>query len=176
LAVGATVPTRAIAAEVKSVQKGTATLAPGVNTLPVALTAVDPTKTFVWGGINWGGGSGANSDANVTRVGFELANPTTLNLQRLDDPNSTATVDWYAVEFTSGVTVQRWKTSFASSELTKNVTIAAVSLAQSFVLISVVPNSISRSSDERWTVRAQLTSATNLELSRNESGIALDMY
>src|SRR3972149_2828630 len=39
------------AAVIKSVQRGTATFASGQNTLPVVLTAVDPTKTIVWGGI-----------------------------------------------------------------------------------------------------------------------------
>ncbi|MGE5693554.1 MAG: hypothetical protein ACM3YF_07235, partial [Candidatus Zixiibacteriota bacterium] len=33
------------AASVKSVQRGTATFTSGQNTLPVTLTAVDPTKT-----------------------------------------------------------------------------------------------------------------------------------
>src|SRR3989304_3517237 len=70
------------AAVINSVQRGMATFASGQNTLPVTLTAVDPTKTIVWGGINWGGGRFDNADPNATRVGFDLASSSTLNLER----------------------------------------------------------------------------------------------
>ncbi len=164
------------AAVIQSVQRGTATFASGQNTLPVTLTAVDPTKTIVWGGINWGGGRINISDANASRVGLQLSGATTLNLQRLGSPAYATVVEWQAIEFASGVNVQRRDTVFGAATTTVNVPISAVNLSESFVLISVAANSGSQTIDEQWTARAQLTSTTKLELSRNESGIALNVY
>lgn len=167
---------QAQAAVIQSVQRGTAAFASGQNTLPVVLTAVDTTRTIVWGGINWGGGRIGISDANASRVGYQLSNGTTLNLQRLGAPAYATVVEWQAIEFSSGVSVQRRDTVFGAATTTVNVPISAVNLSESFVLVSVAANSGSQVIDEEWTVRAQLTSTTNLELSRNESGIALDVY
>ncbi|HXF49424.1 MAG TPA: Ig-like domain-containing protein, partial [Verrucomicrobiae bacterium] len=164
------------AASVKSVQRGQATFASGQNTLPVTLTAVDPTKTIVWGGINWGGGRINSSTANSNRVGFQLSGATTLNLQRLGSPTQATIVDWQAIEFNSGVSVQRRDTTFGTATTTVNVPIAAVNLSESFVLISVATPSGTQNTDEEWTVRAHLTSSTNLELSRNQSGTAITVY
>jgi hypothetical protein len=64
-----------------------------------------------------------------------------------------------------------------TAETTVNVTIpTAVDLSKSFVLVSVAPNTTSQTTDERWTIRSRLTTATNLEISRTESGIAADIY
>jgi hypothetical protein len=164
------------AAVIQSVQRGTATFASGQNTLPVTLAVVDPAKTIVWGGINWGGGRINISDPNASRVGFQLSNGTTLDLQRLGAPAYATAVEWQAIEFAAGVAVQRRDTTFAVGTTTINVPISAVNLSESFVLVSVAANTGSQTIDEQWTVRAQLTSATNLELSRNESGIALNAY
>lgn len=159
------------AAVIQSVQRGTATFVSGQNTLPVVLTAVDTTRTIVWGG-----GRINISDPNASRVGFQLSGGTTLNLQRLGSPAYATVVEWEAIEFASGVSVQRRDTVFGAATTTVNVPISAVNLSESFVLISVAANSGSQLIDEEWTVRAQLTSTTNLELSRNESGIALNVY
>ncbi|MCI0596191.1 MAG: Ig-like domain-containing protein, partial [candidate division Zixibacteria bacterium] len=164
------------AASVKSVQQGQAIYSAGQNTLPAALSAVDPTKTIVWGGINWGGGRINTSNANSNRVGFDLASGTTLNLQRLGSPTQATVVDWQAIEFTSGVSVQRGAVTFGSADTTVNVPISSVNLSESFVLASVATPSGTQNSDEEWTVRAHLTSGTNLELSRNQSGTAITVY
>ncbi|MBI5867790.1 MAG: hypothetical protein HZB43_05815 [candidate division Zixibacteria bacterium] len=164
------------AAVIKSVQRGTATFTSGANTLPVTLTTVDATKTIVWGGIQWGGGRNSSANANSTRFGYQLASGTTLNLQRLGSPAITTAANWEAVEFLSGVSVQRGTAAFSTAATTVNVTITSANLAESFVLVSVAANSASGTIDEQWTVRAQLTTSTNLALTRNESGIALDVY
>ena len=122
---------------IKTVQRGSATYTSGQNTLPVTLTAVDTTKTIAWGGINWGGGRNSSADPRDTRVGFQLGNSTTLNLQRLGAPTSATIVEWQAIEFLSGVSVRRGTSSFATGTSTFNVTIPAVSLSESFVLASV---------------------------------------
>ncbi|HEU4437439.1 MAG TPA: hypothetical protein VFR89_08235, partial [candidate division Zixibacteria bacterium] len=164
------------AASLKSVQRGQAIYASGQNTLPVTLTAVDPGKTIVWGGINWGGGRINSSNANSNRVGFDLASGTSLNLQRLNSSTTTTVVDWQAIEFASGVSVQRGAASFTTVQTTVNVTIPSVNLSESFVLASVATSSAAQNIDEEWTVRAHLTSSTNLELSRNQSGTAITVY
>jgi hypothetical protein len=158
------------------VQRGAASFSSGQNTLPVALTAVDPSKTIVWGGINWGGGRYANPFPRATRVGFGLLDSTILNLQRLGAPSDLTVVEWQAVEFVSGVAVQRGKASLLSTDLTVNVPVNAVNIAQSFVLISVATGASGQNADEEWTVMARLTSGTNIELSRNQSGSVIDVY
>ncbi len=163
-------------ASVKSVQSGTATFDSLQNTHPITLSTVDTAKTLVWGGISWGGGRFNSAAANATRFGFELTNPNTLNLQRLGSPIQRTVAEWYAAEFTTGVTVRRGKSSFASTTSTLNVTIPSVDLTKTFVLVSTAPNSTAQNVDERWTIRARLTSATNLELTRNETGITIDAY
>jgi hypothetical protein len=72
------------------------------------------------------------------------------------------------VEFLSGVTVQRGLTSLGAS-LTVAVPISAVNLAKTFVLISERINDGSTNRDERWTTTAELTSTTNLRLTRTDA-------
>ncbi|HEU4341099.1 MAG TPA: hypothetical protein VFU31_05965, partial [Candidatus Binatia bacterium] len=146
--------------------------------MPVSLSpAVDPAKTIVWGGISHGGGRHSSANANATRIAFDLESSTTLALERLGFPSNSPVIEWQAVEFVSGVSVQRGVRFLTSSETSANVTLpVAVDLSRSFVFVSVAPNSSSSNRDERWTIRSQLTSSTNLELSRNESGFSLDVY
>ena len=164
------------AAVIKSVQSGAATFASGQNTLPVALAALDPSKTIVWGGINWGGGRSANPFPRATRAGYELSNPTTLNLQRLGAASESTVVEWQAIEFVSGVAIQRGKASFLSTDLIINVPVSTVNISQTLVLISVATGASGQNADEEWTVMARLTSGTNIELSRNQSGSVIDVY
>jgi YD repeat-containing protein len=170
------------AAGIKSVQRGTVTFTSGANRMAMTapdLQAVDPTKTIVWGGIVHGGGRVSGSNPNDSRIGFDLESGTTLALERLGtSPASTPVVEWQAVEFLSGVSVQRGLRSFTTAQTTVNVTLPTpiVDLSKSFVLVSVAPNMTGQGADERWTIRAQLTSSTNLELARLESGSVVDVY
>ena len=163
-------------AVLKSVQRGTATFASGANTTTITINLVDTSKTIVWGGISWGGGRFASSNANATRFGFQLVNPLTLNLQRLGAPAQATVAEWYVAEFSKGVLVQRGRAAFAAGTATLNVTISAIDTTKTFVLVSSAINSASQTNDERWTIRARLTSNTNLELSRNETGTVVDAY
>jgi outer membrane protein assembly factor BamB len=93
--------------------------------------------------------------------------------------NANTVVRWYVVEFEGGVVVQRGVRTFSTagggvpSDTTLNVTLnPAVDLSKSFVLITERMNSTLTDVDESWTVRAQLTAATNLELTRNELSAA----
>ncbi|MGH7831228.1 MAG: hypothetical protein ACREP8_13745, partial [Candidatus Binatia bacterium] len=85
--------------------------------------AVDPTKTIVWGGIPHGGGRLGSSNANATRIAFDLESSTILALERLGSPANSPVVEWQAVEFSSGVSVQRGLHSLTTSQTTVNVTL-----------------------------------------------------
>jgi hypothetical protein len=168
------------AAGIKSVQRGTVTFTSGANRMAVtspAFQPVEPSKTIVWGGIVHGGGRVSGANPNASRIAFELESGTTLALERLGSPTSTPVVEWQAVEFATGVSVQRGVRSLTTTETTVNVPIPTnVNINKSFVLISVAPNMTGQGNDERWTIRAQLTGANNLELFRADSGIAVDVY
>ncbi len=149
------------AAVVKSVQTGTITMSPATQT--VTITSVDTGKTFVICQSDTGG----NNNDSTLRVTCELTNSTMLTITA-NAAFATQTVRWYVVEFFSGVSVQRGLTSLGAS-LTVDVPIAAVVLAKTFVLMSERINDGSTNRDERWTTTAELTSTTNLRLTRTDA-------
>jgi hypothetical protein len=150
----------------------------GVVTMPVsgianiAITSVTVGSTFVL----------CQNDAAIrfptTRALCELTSATNLRIT-IYDTAGTEVVQWYVVEFLSGVTVQRSPaggTAIAAGTATVPVPIAAVNLAQTFVLISEnMNNSTNEYIDEQWTVQAQLTSTTNLQLTRNANATAINV-
>lgn len=155
----------ASAAVLKSIQ----TNATVVTTLTdVVITAVNMSRTFV---ICQGDTGGSNSNATV-RVTCELTSSTNL---RITPGNTVAaeTVRWHVVEFYSGVSVQRGLTSLGSAA-TANASLAAVDLSKSLVLTTERADDANASRDERWTVAAELTGTTNLQLSRNETGVVAE--
>lgn len=157
------------AAVLKNVQTGTVAMNPA--TRPVAITLVDPLKTFV---VCQGDTGGAGSNPTV-RPTCELTNATTLTITT-NVADAAMTVRWYVVEFLSGVTVQRGLVptgTFAAGTATVPVAIAAVNLAKTFVLTTERANSATQTIDEEWTTLAQLTTTTNLQITRVETGVAL---
>jgi hypothetical protein len=153
------------AAVLKSVQTGTTSMTAAVQS--VAITAVNTAQAFV---ICEGDTGGTGSNAH-TRATCELNSATTLTITT-NVADATLTVSWYVVEFLSGVSVQRGLTTLAGGTLTAAPPALnpAVNLAKSFVLITENINTASQLIDERWTVRAQLTTTTNLQLTRNQGG------
>jgi len=153
------------AAVIKTVQTGTITMNPATRT--VAITLVDTAKTFV---VCQGDSGGAGSNPTLLPT-CELTNATTLTITT-HVADAAITVRWYVVEFLSGVTVQRGL-AVPAGTATFNVAIAAVNLAKTFVLITQRANTATQTIDEQWTTRAQLTTTTNLQLTRLETGAAL---
>lgn len=153
------------ATTVKNVQSGTITMNPSTRT--VALAAVDPGRSFV---LCHNRTNDGDPDQRVT---CELTNATTLTVT--SSQNSPAdVVQWYVVEFTSGIAVQRGLANFGNATGTVNVALnPAVDLARSFVLVSERIGTGNEDRDERWTTRARLSTATNLELTRTETNIAV---
>jgi len=157
------------AAVIKNVQTGTITMNPATRT--VAITSVSTAKTFVV----CQGDSGAAGSNPTLRPTCELTNATTLTITT-SVADAAITVRWYVVEFWSGVTVQRGLVptgTFTAGQATVNVAIAAVNLAKTFVLITERANTATQTIDEQWTTRAQLTTTTNLQITRIETGVAL---
>jgi hypothetical protein len=162
------------AAVLKNVQTGVATMPGGSTTATVAITSVVTARTFV---ICYFLVGNNNGQTDAQRVTCELpATPTATTLTITNGVQDGAeVVRWYVVEFLSGVTVQRSPaggTAIAAATPTLGVAIAAVNLAKTFVLISArtATGSSTLDRDEQFTPTAQLTSTTNLQLTRNEIG------
>lgn len=143
------------AAVLKSVQSGT-TVSSGSGVTTVNISSVDTSKSFLV----------FQTRHNSNRpVGSELrgriASPTKIEFGRTTNETSTISVQWYVVEFASGVKVQRGETA----QSTTNVTITPVaSLSQAFVLWSKTPND----TDQIWSlddpISCELTSTSNLRI------------
>lgn len=170
LALGTAWSLSAGGAVIKSVQTNTQTI-PVSGIANIAITSVNTASTFVL----------CQNDTAIrlptARALCELTSATNLRITIIDG-SGTEVVRWYVVEFSSGVTVQRSPaggTAIAAGTATVPVPIAAVNLAQTFVLISEDMNSNNEYIDEQWTVRAQLTSTTNLQLTRNATATAINV-
>lgn len=157
------------ATTVKRVQSGTRQMAPATQTV-VLPTAVDPARSFVLCHNR------TNNGSPNQRVTCVLTNATTLTIRSIQN-NAANIVQWYVVEFTSGIAVQRNETTLPAGGATRFVSTITLSppvdLAKSFVLISERINDGNQGRDQRWTIRARLTSPTTLELARNEAGTAV---
>jgi len=154
------------AAVIKSVQTGTVTM--GSVTQSVAITSVTPAKAFVICSESASNGSQASD-----RVTCELNAATTLTI-KIGVADASVAVRWYVVEFLSGVSVQRGlvtTATFAAGVATVDVTLpTAVILTKAFPLTTATTATTSRSVDEEVTPTAELTTGTNLRLTRNQSG------
>ncbi|MBI5873772.1 MAG: hypothetical protein HZB36_06485, partial [Candidatus Omnitrophica bacterium] len=173
--------------QVKRIIKGSATLASGVEVSAVTLATggvdIDMAKAFVLSSV-----SCDNTTRNDMNVMVVLDDPTTLILSR---PTSAvaATVDYYVVEFVSGVSVISGVTTVAETVYTKNITLPGngVNKATSFPIVSYKMIRTSTTSgaarDEMGIYSAELTqSAGNnwekLTLSRSDrtSGYNDEIY
>jgi hypothetical protein len=145
---------------VKTLQKGTATSS-GNGTVTVAITAVDPAKSFLIFNLR------SNSPRPVgSGLAGRLASSTTLEFWRVTDETSTIQIQWYVVEYACGVNVQRGATTLAG--MANNVAITPVSaLSRAFVTWSKTANAADASTDQNDTIVADLTTTSNLQLRVN---------
>jgi hypothetical protein len=163
--------TGAPGAVLKSVQTGTQTMGVAVTNVNLAATPVVPANAFVI----CQGDSGALGSNPTIRATCELNSATQLTITT-SAADATLTVRWYVVEFLSGVSVQRGLANLAAATATTPAVLGtAVNLASSFALVTERMNSATQTFDERWTVRAQLTTTTNLQLTRNATGTAVSV-
>ena len=151
------------AAVIKSVQRGSQAM--GTTPTTVTINSVDTSKSFVICDFRPSDGQ------SLTRPTCELTGATSLVIT-MGSADASTFVNWQVVEFSSGVSVQRNLQAFAAGDTLINVPITAVDTSKTFVLVTS-RGYAGDSVDEQFTIRARLTSTTNLELSRNESGTAV---
>ena len=154
------------AASVKSVQTGTLTMSSTVQTATLG-TAVNSTKAFIVCS------SRTNSSAPTNRATCELSNTTVTVTTAV--ANASQVVRWHVVEFDGGVSVQRGLANVATGTATVNQAITSVTLGKTFHLLTerTAAADTATNADEQWTIRGQLTTATNLALTRNETGFTV---
>jgi len=152
-------------ATIKSVQSGTVTIADNSASNTATIMSVATDKAFLTFTVRHND-TCTNQQARDMQVRGVLTNSTTLTFDRNDaaSEQGTCVVSWFVIEYTSGVTVQRG--TVGSIAGTYNVTIAAVTLAQSWPIVSMQG---AVNYDYGWadTVRAEITTTTNLALVNN---------
>ena len=142
---------------VRSIQSGTTTLT-ATGTTTVNINSVTMANAFLVFGVQ------ANSvNERTYGVAGNIATATTITFTRAG-ADSNVTIQWYVIEFSSGVTVQRGSTTIASGARTTNVALTAVNLTNSFPIISTSRNATTNSLNVSDEVQATLTSTTNLAL------------
>jgi len=148
------------AAELKQVQSGTLSSS-SATTHTVAISAVDPTRSFLifqtrHSANRPGGAAAAGRIASATRLEFMTTRADPVDIQ------------WYLVEFESGVQVQRGEVYQNSA--TVNVPITPVaSLGQAFVTWSKAINGSHSTWGTDDPILMQLTATDNLQLRASAS-------
>lgn len=145
---------------INNVQSGSVSMSSATRT--VTVTAVNMSRAFVVCYFR------TLESSAYYLPSCQLSSTTQITI-RSNQALTDVTVQWYLVEFTSGVSVQRGSTTLGGGTSTSNVTITSSAVNKSFVVSTTRINVNSTGIDEQRTVRARLTSATNLELSRNEN-------
>ena len=131
------------------------------QTTTATLAAIDPTTAILFMSVR-----GSSTDPGDGQIRGQLG-ATSLTFNRGDDTSLTPmTVQWYVAEFSLGVTVQRGTASVTNSG---TISINAVTLAQSFVLLSCSSpgTSVGYAVDDFF--RGQLLSPTSLEIVHNST-------
>ncbi|MCB1175190.1 MAG: hypothetical protein KDK39_16565 [Leptospiraceae bacterium] len=134
-----------------------------------AITAVDLSKAFVMCYFT----SSSSTMYNVPTCQLSAAN--TVSIAKGGGADSIK-VRYYVMEFASGAAVQRGSFSMAAGDASANVTLgSAVDLSRSFVIQYARTAAGGTNADERRLLKAVLTSTTNLQFSRGDTGAALDV-
>ncbi len=152
------------AAGLQSIQTGSVTMNNATETATLG-TAVDMSKAFVLCDHR---SNTSDASRNLVRCQLTASDTVTFNI---GGANSSTVVHWRVIEFINGVSVQRNTEVFGSGDTTRNVTISSIDTSQTFSAISVSTALTASNSDEQRTIRSRFTTATNLELARNESGV-----
>jgi hypothetical protein len=176
----------ATAAELKSFQRGTTTVAATATATTITLSpTVDATKAILVFGVSENNDVPADGQISgqITTAATDPGCPATMtcaSFQRVG-AGGTVTVTWYVVEFVSGVRVQRGSIppcpapspcmDDASNPASVDVPISAVDRTKTFPLISLRTTGISYDSGDFY--RAKLTTDTNLRIVTPDAGAAV---
>jgi len=156
------VPTN-YAAVVASVQSGT-TSSTGNGTVTVGVTSVDMSKSFLIFQTRHSGNRPASST-----VRGELTSGTTLAFTRSTNESSTIEIQWYLVEYTSGVSVQRGSTTQNSTAVTVTLGSSVGSTSDAFLLYSKTPKSTDSSYGTDDPITGLITATDKIQFKANST-------
>ena len=147
------------AVQLNSRQTGSQAIPAGQTSATVNITAVTDAKSFLVFGVSLNDENPENA-----QVTGQITNCSTtcdeLTFQR-DSTTGAVLINWYVVEFVSGVTVQRGNVTMDAT--TKNVTLTSITTSKSFPLTSYQAGGTTFAAND-WP-RAKITSSTNLQFS-----------
>jgi hypothetical protein len=152
-------------AVVKAVQSGAVSFTAADSTKTATITAITTAKSILF--FTYSGNTSSNPNDELARG--TITNTTTLTFTRFAASN-TLQVEWFLVEFSSGVTAQQGYQ--ASVSTTTNITVTSVNTAKSWSQISFDADSYSF--DDDIPVSQYLSSSTNLSLQRSGSTTPVD--
>jgi len=158
------------AASVRAVQSGTLSINSngGTNTVNVSVTSVDTSTTFLMFQTKH------NSNRPVgSTVRGRLVSPTNIEFVRVSNetpPGSPIDIQWYLLEYSSGVKVQRGVLVQSNTGTSMNTTITAVaSTTRAFVLWSKTPKLSDTVFSGDDPVIGELTTTSNLQFRWGQS-------
>ncbi|HXV93635.1 MAG TPA: hypothetical protein VD813_10085 [Pseudonocardia sp.] len=152
-----------------SPNRGTTTLSAGSASVDVTLptTLLATTKSLLVFSYHF-----PSAQANQPQFGTitgEILSTTTLRFQRYGSTGSpAATIEWYVVEWTAGVTVQHGSTTLTVNQAVEDVPITAVDTTAAFVLSSLRNSGGTYGDDDFCSAR--LLDADTLRLERVATG------
>lgn len=155
-----------------NVQRGSVTLNATTTDVPITPVASLSRAFVTFSTTPWA--TDNNTDQNDQLVG-ELTSTSNLQI-RADAVPGTHILWWEVVEFTSApdINVQRGTTSMTGTTLTRTVTIPAVDLAETFLIVSFRTTGAGADMGARM-LRATFTNATTIAFDRSASGTPDDI-
>ena len=147
-------------ATIKSIQRGTATISASAASTTASITAVDETKTILVFGLS----KVTNDDPSNDFVRGFFSSTTELTWERDAAAGTAITLEWYVVEWSSGVTVQS-----GTHSGTEDTTITAVVEADTFVLNTYKKDGATLNDDDG--IKARISTTTNLRMEDNDTSI-----
>lgn len=146
-------------AKIKNIQSGELSMPSNITDVSQAITAVDRTKSVLLFTAN-----GGENPLNHCTQGFFFSD-TSIRFIR-GGIGSANTIQYYVIEFESGVKVQTINTGLAGAETETNVTISSVNPSKCITIINALtPNESTYF--PRVLPRATVTTSTNVKIKRD---------
>ncbi|MFT6438052.1 MAG: hypothetical protein ACJAVI_006138, partial [Candidatus Azotimanducaceae bacterium] len=151
------------AAVVNSVQSGT-TSSTGNGTLTVNVASVDTSKSF----LIFQTRHASNRPVGSTIRG-ELASSTQLEFTHVSNENATIEIQWYLIEYTSGVSVQRGSTTQSSTNVSVNLGTTLGSTSDAFLLYSKTVRNTDSAYGNDDPITGIITATNQIQFEANSS-------
>ncbi|MBD3298684.1 MAG: hypothetical protein GF341_08525, partial [candidate division Zixibacteria bacterium] len=152
------------AAVVGNVQSGTA-VSNGNGTVSVSIASVDPSRSFLIFQTRHD-----NNRPPGSMVRGRILNSTTLEFARYTDETGAIDIQWYVVEFESGVSVRRGELIQSGTSVSATISPALNSVDQAFVTWSKTPNNVDNSYGSDDAIVGDIISTSSVEFRFNSAG------